>query len=162
VHNGRPDFRIEIDDHSLAVRLNVAPRTRFYACIFFVATVVLLVCALAFLPGKHGRPSMWHDLKSSPAETVSKVPWLDIHNKHWDSRSYTLTDIVDLRYQAIARAKGSSIYGLCFVAAGRAHRVLPGLKPREADKILKALKALGADVPDDPTLSRKLAEDICD
>jgi hypothetical protein len=148
---------------------------------------------------------MWHDLKSSPADsgdfifpvtillgspllmglltwrylvsdypsdeifhcdgrtlTVSKVPWLDIHNKHWDSRSYTLTDIVDLRYQAIARAKGSSIYGLCFVATGRAHRVLPGLKPREADKILKALKALGADVPDDPTLSRKLAEDICD
>jgi len=37
-------------------------------------------------------------------------------------------------------------------------RVLPGLKLREADKILKALKTFGVDVPDDPTLSKKLAE----
>jgi hypothetical protein len=63
-----------------------------------------------------------------------------------------------MRYQAIASARGVSIYGLRFNAGGRTERVLPGLKPREADKILKALKAFGADVPDDPTLSRKLAE----
>jgi hypothetical protein len=70
-----------------------------------------------------------------------------------------LADVVDLRYQAVANARGVSIYGLCFIAGGGTQRVLPGLKPREADKILKVLKAFGADVPDDPTLSRKLAED---
>jgi len=64
-----------------------------------------------------------------------------------------------MRYQAIANAKGISIYGLSFIAGGRTLRVLPGLKPRQADKILKALKAFGADVPDDPTLSKKLAEE---
>ena len=51
------------------------------------------------------------------------------------------------------------MYGIQFTAGGRTHRVLPGLKPREADKILKTLKSFGADVPDDPTLSKKLAED---
>jgi hypothetical protein len=89
--------------------------------------------------------------------TISKVPWLDIHNKHWDTRSYPLVDITKMRYQAIARSKGISIYGLRFIAAGRSQRVLPGLQPHEADKILKALKSFGVDVPDDPTLSRKVA-----
>jgi hypothetical protein len=88
--------------------------------------------------------------------TISKVRWLDIHNSHWDTRSYALAGIADMRYQEIAYVKGGSIYGLCFIAAGKTERVLPGLKPREADKILKALKTFGADVPDDPTLSEKL------
>lgn len=91
--------------------------------------------------------------------TISKVRWLDIHNKRRDTHSYQLTDIFDIRYQAIAYARGTSIYGLHFIAQGRTQRILPGLTAREADKILKALKALGADVPDDPTLWKKLAEE---
>lgn len=198
-------FDIDVNNRSVSVRLDVsghAPRARFYACVFFIAIGALAICALLFLPGKHGSPSMWHDLSSSPVDsggfivplilllsfpvlmslllwrylvsaypsdetfhcdgstvTISKVRWLDIHNKHWDTRSYALADIAKIRYQAIARAKGGSIYGLRFKAGGRRQRVLPGLKPREADKILKALKAFGADVPDDPALSRKVAED---
>jgi hypothetical protein len=199
-----PDFHVDINDQSVSVRLNVSghsPRGRFYASIFFVAFLALAMCGLLFLPGKHGNPSMWHDLSSYPVDsgwfifpmalllgfpplaglltwryvvsaypsdetfrcdrstlTISRVRWLDIQNKHWDTRSYALADIVKMRYQAIARAKGASIYGLRFIAGGRTQRVLPGLKPREADKTLKAFKAFGADVPDDPTLSRKLAE----
>jgi hypothetical protein len=56
--------------------------------------------------------------------------------------------------------QGGSIYGLRFLAGGKTQRVLPGITPRQADKILKALKAFGADVPDDPEFSKKLEEDI--
>src|SRR5579872_6413103 len=85
--------------------------------------------------------------------TLSRVRWLDIHNKDWQTRSYPLADIADIRYRAVASAKGGSIYGLRFLAGGKTQRVLPGITPRQADKVLKALKALGADVPDDPDFS---------
>lgn len=198
-------FQIDIDDQSVRVRLNVSeysPYGRFYACIFFIALGALGICALLFLPGKHGNPSMWHDLSSYPVDsgsfvfpfvlllsfppfiglllwryvvsaypsdeafqcdrsmlTISKVRWLDFRNKRWHSRSYALAEIGNMRYQAIASAKGTSIYGLRFVAGGRDQRVLPGLKASEADKILKALQVLGVDVPDDPELPRRLAEE---
>jgi hypothetical protein len=73
-----------------------------------------------------------------------------------------MEEIENLKYQAIASARGVSIYGLRFKAGGRTQRVLPGLKPRDADKILKALKAFGVDVPDDPKFLKKLAEDAED
>ena len=92
--------------------------------------------------------------------TISRVRWLDIHNKDWNTRSYVLADIAKIRYRALARAQGGSIYGLRFLAGGRTQRVLPGIKPRQADEILKALKAFGADVPDDPEFSKMLEEDI--
>jgi hypothetical protein len=195
-------FFIEITDQSVEVRLEVSrnsPRIRFYASIFFFSMLgALVVCGLLFLPGKHGNPSMWRDLSSSPLDssgfvvpllillafpvlailllrryivsaypsdetfhcdrstlTVSRVRWLDIHNKHWDTRSYGLGDTANFRYQVLGRAKGASIYGLRFVAGGRKERVLPGLNPREAEKVLNAIKMLGADVPNDPALSRK-------
>ncbi|HSR07995.1 MAG TPA: hypothetical protein VLM42_12650 [Bryobacteraceae bacterium] len=91
--------------------------------------------------------------------TISRVRWLDIHNKDWETRSYPLADIEKIRYQALASAKGSSIYGLRFLAGGKTQRVLPGITPRQADKVLKALKALGADVSDDPEFSKRLEED---
>ena len=81
--------------------------------------------------------------------------WFDIRDKHWDTRSYPVADVVNVRYQQIASARGTSIYGLRFIAEDRTQRVLPGLEARDADKILKALKVFGADVPDDPTLSSK-------
>jgi hypothetical protein len=195
-------FQVDIDDQSVKVRLSVSEYSRFYASIFFIAIGLFVVCGVLFLPGKHGNPSMWHDLSSSPVNsgdfivplvlllgtsilmvliswryvvsaypsdqilhcdkstlTISKVRWLDIHNEHWNTRSYALAEIEKMRYQTIASAKGGSIYGLRFIARGKPQRVLPGLEPREADKILKALKAFGADVPDDPALSKKLADE---
>jgi hypothetical protein len=95
----------------------------------------------------------------SLALTTSKVRWLDISNKHWDTHSYTLASLQEMGYEAIAHLRGTSIYGLRFIAGGKTYRILPGLKPRQADKILKALKALGVEVIDDSTLLRKLAED---
>jgi hypothetical protein len=90
--------------------------------------------------------------------TISIVRWLDIHNKDWDTHSYALEEIRRMKYGLVACAKGGAVYGLCFTASGRTHAVLPGLKPRAADKILKALKTLGVDVPDDPKLATILAE----
>jgi hypothetical protein len=93
------------------------------------------------------------------ALTISKVRWLDFTNKHWDTRYYTLASLQEMSYDRIARLRGTSIYGLRVIAEGRTQRVLPGLKPRQADKILRALKAFGVDVIDDSTLLKKLAED---
>lgn len=90
--------------------------------------------------------------------TISKVPWLDLHNNHWVTCSFSLAEIDKIQYRAITRLRGYSIYGLRFVAGGKTHRVLPGLKPRDAEKILTALKSFGADVPDDPVVPSKLKE----
>jgi hypothetical protein len=69
--------------------------------------------------------------------TLSKVRWLDIHNKDWRTRSYRLDAITGIRYEAVATAKGGAVHGLRFNAAGRSERVLPGLGTRDAGKILK-------------------------
>jgi hypothetical protein len=90
--------------------------------------------------------------------SISKVRWLDVHNNHWDNYSYSLADVQNIQYRAIFSGKYSTIYGLRFVAGGKTHRVLPALKARDAERILIAIKAFGADVPDDPVVSRKLIE----
>jgi hypothetical protein len=192
----KQNFQIDIDDQSVSVLLNISkqsPHRRFYACILYIALGALGMCVLLFAPGKHGDPSMWHDLTSEPADsgmfvfglgiligtplliflvqrryivfanpsdetlrcdraslTVSRVRWLDFSNTQWDTRTYTLGEIENLRYKIIATSGGASIYGLRFRAGGETHRILPGLKPLDADKILKALKAFGVDIPDDP------------
>jgi hypothetical protein len=69
-----------------------------------------------------------------------------------------MAGVRDIRYRAVASMRGYSIYGLRFVAGGKIQRILPGLKPGDAEKMLIALKALGADVPDDPVLRRKLKQ----
>lgn len=201
-------FQIEIDDQLVSVRLNASdssPHGRIYACIFFIAILIFVLCAVLFLPGKHGSASMWHNLSSNPVDSqdfivqfvlllscpvlmvlllwrytmfawpsdetfncdrstvsLSKVPWLDFGNKDWETRFYPLAEIEDIRYQAIASVRGASIYCLRFKTGDKTQRVLPGLKPHEADRVLKALKAFGADVPDDPRLTKKLAEEDAD
>ncbi len=85
--------------------------------------------------------------------------WLDVHNNHWDTFSFPLAEVREIRYQAIARLKGNPVYGLRFIAGGKTWRVLPGLKARDGEKILVALKTFGADVPDDPVVQSKLKED---
>jgi hypothetical protein len=63
------DLDLDISNRSVSVRLNVSAHKRFYACIFFIAVGVVAICGLLFLPGKHGNPSMWHDLSSSPVNS---------------------------------------------------------------------------------------------
>ncbi|CAN5424102.1 hypothetical protein BH10ACI4_BH10ACI4_05700 [soil metagenome] len=77
--------------------------------------------------------------------TISKVCWLDIHNKDWRVRSYPVEWITGLKYRSVATAKGGAVYGLRFEAGGRSERILPGLGTRDASKILKAVKSLGVD-----------------
>jgi hypothetical protein len=194
-------FHFVITKDSVSVRLDVKPRTRFYALGFFILFVALMMFVLIFAPGKHGNPSMWHDMSMSPIDspgfmfplfilvgmaiflfvlqrryvmyaypsaetfscnrttlTISKVRWLDIHNGSWVTRSYSIAELEDVRYRVIARSKGAAIYGLRFNTSIDTHRVLPGIEPHDAHKVLMALKSFGADVPDDPKLQRKVEE----
>ncbi len=91
--------------------------------------------------------------------SIARVRWLDIRNSHWDRWSHSLSDVEGIQYRAIARLRVGSIYGLRFISGGKTRRVLPGLKPHDAEKILTALKALGADVLDNPVVSEKLKVD---
>ena len=201
-----PEFHVEVTNQSVYVRLDVSTRagkTRFYALAFFAVVTVLLMCALLFLPGKHGSPSLWQGLSTAPLSSadvlllfvlslsfpllvgilleryvtlaypsdetfrcdgstlsISRVRWLDVHNNHWNTLSYSLAEVREIRYRAITGLRGYSIYGLRFVARGKTQRILPGLNPRDAENVLIAIKAFGADVPDDPVVSRKLKETI--
>jgi Zn-dependent protease with chaperone function len=65
----KSEFEIVIANNSVDVRLNVSPKTRFYALLFFIGFTALLMCLLLFGPGKHGNPSMWQGLSSSPANS---------------------------------------------------------------------------------------------
>ena len=201
-----PEFHLEVTNQTVFVRLDVSTqsgRTRFYALAFFAGVTAIAMCALLFSPGKHGSPSMWHNLSTSPIRStdflvpfflvltlpllmgvltrryvilaypsdetfscdrstlsIARVRWLDVHNKQWDTRSFSLAEVRDIRYRAIASLRGNTIYGLRFIAGEKTQRILPGLEPRDAEKILMALKSFGAEIPDDPLLSRRLKEDI--
>jgi hypothetical protein len=72
--------------------------------------------------------------------------------------SYSLAEVWKIRYGVITRLRGYSIYGLRLDAGGKTQGILPGLKPRYAEKLLMTLKAFGADVPDDPPVPSKLKE----
>jgi hypothetical protein len=43
------------------------PRGKLYGLIFTIATLISLPCVVLLLPGKHGNPSMWHDLTHTPS-----------------------------------------------------------------------------------------------
>jgi hypothetical protein len=176
------------------------PRGKRFGLIFVISMLVVLTCALLFLPGKHGDPSMWHDLADAPlhsaghlapifglmffvaligwwgfryaraawpsdetihcdrqAITISRVPWLDFSDRTWRTRTYPLTRVTAIRYAVIASAKGAQYWGLRFRAHGR-RWTLPGLEAPDAKTILTGLKALGADVPDDPKLEKRIKQ----
>jgi hypothetical protein len=202
----QPEFEIAVRDGVIDVRHEVSkksPRGRFYAGLFFLTVMVLALCAALFLPEKHGRPSMWHDLSTSPVDSsdfiapliiifvvvggsswmcvrylfvaypsdetlycdrsilrVSKVPWFDLRNAHWITRSYPLNEISEVRFAAIASLKNITIRGLRFVVSGKKLKVLPGLEAPEADQILKALEAFGVNVVGDPDMATKIAESL--
>ncbi len=66
------DFTISIKQDSLEVRLHPtsrSPHAKLGGAIFSASMVVLVVCALLFLPGKHSRPNMWHDMSEAAIES---------------------------------------------------------------------------------------------
>jgi hypothetical protein len=197
------DFSISITDKSVDVRYTPSvsePRGKLFGFIFTICILVVLACALLFLPGKHGNPSMWHDLANAPSDssvvfaigftlfiglfgwqgfryaraawasdetfhcdreaiTISRIPWLDFSNRTWRTYTYPLTDVSGIRFAVIASAKGRSFWGLRFRAHGR-RWALPGLEAPEAKPILTALRTLGADVPDDPNLDKRIKQTL--
>ena len=63
------DFSISVSDKAVDVRYTPSvsdPRGKLFGFIFTICMLVVLACAVLFLPGKHGNPSMWHDLASAP------------------------------------------------------------------------------------------------
>ena len=89
--------------------------------------------------------------------TIKRIPWLDFPNRGWRTYTYPLADVNAIRFAVIASAKGSAFWGLRFRAHGRKW-ALPGLEAPEAKQILTGLRALGADVPDDPRLAKRIKE----
>jgi hypothetical protein len=62
------DFTISIKQDSVEVRLHPSsrsPRAKLGGAIFSTSMVIIVACALLFLPGKHSRPSMWHDMSDA-------------------------------------------------------------------------------------------------
>jgi hypothetical protein len=198
------DFSISITDKAVDISYTPSvsePRGKLFGFIFIIATLVVLSCALLFLPGKHGNPSMWHDLTKATsgssvvfipivlmlfiglfgwqgfryaraawasdetfhcdreAITIKRIPWLDFSNRTWRTYTYPIAEVSAIRFAVIASAKGRAFWGLRFRAHGR-RWALPGLEAPEAKTILTGLKALGADVPDDPKLDKRIQQTL--
>jgi len=69
------EFVISITDKTVDVRHTPSasePRGKLFGFVFIIVTIVVMVCALLFLPGKHGNPSMWDDLTGA-SSTSSDV-----------------------------------------------------------------------------------------
>jgi hypothetical protein len=62
------DFTISIKQDSVEVRLHPSshsPYAKLGGTIFSSSMVIIVACALLFLPGKHNRPSMWHGMSTA-------------------------------------------------------------------------------------------------
>jgi hypothetical protein len=62
------DFTISITQDSVEVRLHPSsgsPHAKLGGAIFSSSMVIIVACALLLLPGKHNRPSMWHDMSAA-------------------------------------------------------------------------------------------------
>lgn len=62
------EFTISITQDFVEIRLQPSiqsPRAKLYGAIFSASAVILVLCALLFLSGKHGSPSMWHDMSNA-------------------------------------------------------------------------------------------------
>jgi hypothetical protein len=195
----KSDFELAIRDTAVDVAYTPSasePRGKLFGFIVTICIIVAVTCALLFLPGKRGEPSMWHDLANaqsdslvffifvfvpliglmgwqgsryaraawpsnetfhcdSKALTISRIPWLDFSNRTWRTHTYPLSEVKAIRFAVIASAKNRSYWGLRFQSHGRKW-ALPGLEAPEAKQILTALRALGADAPDDPELDERI------
>jgi hypothetical protein len=70
------DFTISIKQDSVEVQLNPSassPYAKLGGAIFIVSMLVLGLCALLFMPGKHNQPGMWHNM--SNAVSTHQTSW---------------------------------------------------------------------------------------
>jgi hypothetical protein len=66
------DFTISINKNSVEVRLQPSsrsPHAKLGGAIFAASMVIVVLCVLLFLPGKHNRPSMWQDMANASIES---------------------------------------------------------------------------------------------
>jgi hypothetical protein len=198
------DFSISITSTAVDVVLKPSaknPHAKLNGFIFIIGLAVITTCAVLFSPGKHGNPSMWHLLTSTPsgspvlfipcslllllglftwqafryaraawpsdehfhcdkgAITIERIPWLDFSNQTWRTYTYPLSEVRSIRFAVVASARGRAYWGLRFQADGRKW-VLPGLEAPEGKQILSGLRALGADVPEDPRLDVRIKQTL--
>lgn len=62
------DFSISITDRAVDVSYTPSasePRGKLFGFLSIISMIVLMACGVLFLPGKHGNPSMWHDLTNA-------------------------------------------------------------------------------------------------
>jgi hypothetical protein len=93
--------------------------------------------------------------------TVSKIPWLSFRGR-WLTRVFSLADISQMEYGILQRGTASnpSIYGLRFLANGRAQKALSRLEAPEASHLLRGLEGLGVDVRHDPDMLARIQETL--
>lgn len=68
------DFTVSINKDFVEVRLQPSSRSphgKLGGAIFSTSTVIVVLCALLFLPGKNNRPSMWQDMANASIESGS-------------------------------------------------------------------------------------------
>jgi hypothetical protein len=68
------DFSISITDSAVDVRYTPSvsePHGKEYGFVFILVTNTLVACAVLFIPGKHGNPSMWQDLAKASLGSMS-------------------------------------------------------------------------------------------
>jgi hypothetical protein len=68
------DFTVSINKDFVEVRLQPSsrsPRAKLGGAIFSMSIVIVVLCALLFLPGKNNAPSMWQDMADANIESGS-------------------------------------------------------------------------------------------
>jgi hypothetical protein len=67
-HMPPSDFTISLKPDSVEIQLTPSansPYAKLGGAIFIVSILIAGLCALLFLPGKHSRPNMWHDMSNA-------------------------------------------------------------------------------------------------
>ncbi len=109
------DFSISITDKAVDVKHTPSesePRGKLFGFIFTICVLIAGACALLFLPGKHGDPSMWDGLTATPSSAwgfiafalllglfgwqgfrYARAAWASDETFHCDREAITITRI---------------------------------------------------------------------
>jgi hypothetical protein len=74
--------------------------------------------------------------------------------------AYQRLDIGPIQYGAVSYSRSGAIYGLMFRAAGKRIKSLNGLKPVEAQRILRELERLGYEVQHDAGMATRVEREM--
>lgn len=93
---------------------------------------------------------------------VSRIPLTSFRGK-WKTRTFPVSEISELHYGVVqSGGRGHSSYGILFCVCGMEEKMLAGLEPPEAHRILKAMSGLGANVSKDGDMRYLVRESLRD